>query len=103
MHLAARSTCITRSSRKPRRGGARGPASPGLRQRCTAAVVMRLEDWRHQRCAIDWMARDHHRNPIDLGETVWRQDCFRLTDGHDCSVRQEGYTGGTEGSMIQIV
>jgi hypothetical protein len=26
-----------------------------------------------------------------------------MTDGHDCPVRQEDYTGGTEGSMIQIV
>ena len=69
---------------------------------CSATVVMRLKDRRHQRRAIDRMARDHHRNPIDLGETVWREDCFRLTDGHDCPVRQESDTGGTEG-MIQIV
>ena len=70
---------------------------------CTATVVMRVKDRRHQRGAIDRMARDDYSHPIDLGQTVWREDCFRLANGHDCPVRQEGYTGGTEGSMIQIV
>src|SRR5438093_1139131 len=70
---------------------------------CSAAVVMRVKDRRNQRRAVDRMARDYHRNPIDLGETIWREDCFRRTAGHDCPMRQEGYAGGTEGSMIQIV
>src|SRR5262249_17172618 len=65
--------------------------------------LRRIKDWRHQRCAIDRMARDHYGNPIDLGQTVWGEDGLRRTAGYDCPVYQEGYTSGTEGRMIQIV
>jgi len=64
---------------------------------------MRVKDRRHQRRTIDRMACDYHSNPIDLGQTIRREDCFGLTAGHDCPVRQEGYTGGTEGGMVEVV
>ena len=64
---------------------------------------MRVKDRRNQRRAIDRMACDHHSNPIDLRQTVRCKHFFRRANGHEGSVCQEGDTGGTEGSMIEVV